>query len=110
MVSVLAQALVRRKRRVTWASSCANSSIALCTTALASVSSPTSMSSSAFLLISSEGTSPNGSLPDLRSGLRHLSKIARNAPLEARSPIKPSSSFSSRLKLSTSTDGRRAPP
>ena len=38
------------------------------------------------------------------------SRILRNAPLLARSPRKPSSSFSSILKLSTSTDGRRVAP
>src|SRR5258705_11151605 len=68
------------------------------------------MASSVFLLILSDGSSPKGSSSDLRSGFRHLSKIARNAPLLARSPRKPSSSFSSRLKLSTSTDGKRVAP
>src|SRR5258708_8612097 len=69
------------------------------------------MASSVFLLILSEGSSPKGSSSsDLRSGFRHLSKMVRNAPLLARSPRKPSSSFSSILKLSTSTDGRRLAP
>src|SRR4051794_40533459 len=84
--------------------------MALCTIAEASVSSPTRMASSVFLLISSEGSSPNGSSPDLRSGFRQRSKISRNAPLLARSPRKPSSSLISILKLSTSTDGRRVAP
>ncbi len=39
-----------------------------------------------------------------------VSRILRNAPLLARSPRKPSSSFSSILKLSTSTDGSRVAP
>src|SRR5882762_1167061 len=68
------------------------------------------MASSTFLLILSEGSSPNGSSPDFFSGLRQRSKILRNAPLLARSPKNPSSSFSSILKLSTSTDGRRVAP
>jgi hypothetical protein len=108
--SVLAQALVLRNRRVTCASSWANSSIALCTTAEASVSSPIRIESSVFLLMFSDGSLPNGSSPDLRDGLRQRSRILRNAPLEARSPRKPSSSLSSILKLSTSTDGSRAAP
>src|SRR4051812_3321819 len=68
------------------------------------------MASSIFLLIRSDGSSPNGSSPDFFSGLRQRSKILRNAPLLARSPRKPSSSFNSILKLSTSTDGRRVAP
>src|SRR3954470_18081592 len=68
------------------------------------------MASSTFLLILSEGSSPNGSSPDFFSGLRQRSRIFRNAPLLARSPRKPSSSLSSILKLSTSTDGRRVAP
>src|SRR3984885_15730180 len=68
------------------------------------------MASSSFLLILSEGSSPNGSSPDFFRGLRQRSKILRNAPLLARSPRKPSSSLSSILKLSTSTDGRRVAP
>ena len=58
----------------------------------------------------SEGSLPNGSSPDLRSGLRHFSRMSRNAPLLARSPRNPSSSFSSMLKLSISTEGRREAP
>ena len=42
--------------------------------------------------------------------LAQPSRILRKAPLLARSPRKPSSSFSSMLKLSTSTDGRRVAP
>src|SRR3954465_8864285 len=84
--------------------------MALCSTAEASTSSPTRMASSVFLLILSDGSSPKGSSPDLRSGLRHLSKISRKPPLLARAPRKPSSSFNSTLKLSTSTDGRRVAP
>src|SRR3954470_15027211 len=68
------------------------------------------MASSAFLLILSDGSLPNGSSPDFRKGLRHCSRISRNAPLLARSPKNPSSSLSSILKLSTSTDGRRVAP
>src|SRR5215475_7246737 len=54
----------------------ANSSIALCTMAEASTSSPISISSSTFLLILSDGSSPKGSSPVLRSGLRQRSKIS----------------------------------
>ena len=50
---------------------------------------------------------PSGSSPFFFSGLRKRSSISRNAPLLARSPRKPSSSFNSILKLSMSTDGRR---
>jgi hypothetical protein len=64
MRSVLSHVLVLRKRRVTWARSCAKSSMALCTTADASVSSPTSTVSRAFLLMLSDGSLPNGSSPD----------------------------------------------
>ena len=56
------------------------------------------------------GSLPNGSSPDLRSGLRHLSRMSRNAPLLARSPRNPSSSFSSMLKLSISTEGSARAP
>src|SRR5665213_2643925 len=74
------------------------------------MSSPTSASSSAFLLMASADLLPRGSSPFFFSGLRSVSKILRNAPLLARSPRKPSSSFNSILKLSTSTDGRRLAP
>src|SRR5580700_11404357 len=74
------------------------------------MSSPTSASSSVLLAIASADLLPRGSSPLFFSGLRRLSKILRNAPLLARSPRKPSSSFSSILKLSTSTEGRRLAP
>jgi hypothetical protein len=48
--------LVLRKRRATWASPCAKSSTALCTTADASLSSPARVASSSFLLMFSEGS------------------------------------------------------
>ena len=60
--------------------------------------------------IASADLLPRGSSPAFFSGLRSVSRILRNAPLLARSPRKPSSSFNSRLKLSTSTDGRRPAP
>src|ERR1035437_3628230 len=53
---------------------------------------------------------PRGSSPFFFSGLRSVSKILRNDPLLARSRRKPSSSFTSIWKLSTSTDGRRVAP
>src|SRR6476646_11601104 len=75
------------------------------------MSSPTSAASSSVLPIASAALLPSGSSPFFFfSGLRKLSKILRNAPLLARSPIKPSSSFNSTLKLSTSTDGSRDAP
>src|SRR5664279_5624498 len=74
------------------------------------MSSPTSASSSAFFPISSADLLPRGSSPFFFSGLRNVSSISRNAPLLARSPRKPSSSFNSILKLSTSTDGKRVAP
>src|ERR1700694_693114 len=74
------------------------------------MSSPTSASSSALLPIASADLVPRGSSPFFFNGLRRLSRISRNAPLLARSPRKPSSSFNSILKLSTSTDGRRVAP
>lgn len=49
-------------------------------------------------------------VPRLRSGFRHFSRTSRKAPLLARSPRNPSSSFSSTLKLSTFTDGKREAP
>ena len=82
---------------MTSASSWENSSIAPCTMPAASGSPLVSSSSSVFLDISSLGSSPNGSSPALRSGLRQFSMMSRNAPLLARSPMKPSSSFSSTL-------------
>src|ERR1700690_3019902 len=53
---------------------------------------------------------PKGSSPFFFNGSRSASRILRNAPLLARSPRKPSSSFNSILKLSTSTEGRRLAP
>ena len=50
-----------------------------------------------FLQISSLGSLPNGSSPALRRGFRQFSMMSRNAPLLARSPMKPSSSFNSML-------------
>src|SRR5262245_142243 len=95
--SVSRHALSLRKRRMTRASSCAKSSTAPCRTPAASGSPCASSESSFFLLISLLGSSPNGSSPALRSGLRQRSRNSRNAPLLARSPSRPSSSFSSTL-------------
>src|SRR6185312_6353363 len=70
----------------------------------------TSASSSSLFGISPALFLPRGSSPFFFSGLRKPSRILRKAPLLARSPRKPSSSFNSTLKLSTSTDGRRVAP
>src|SRR5262245_4555143 len=97
ILSVSRPDLSLRKRRVTSASSCAKSSIAPCTTPAASGSPSVSSESSFFLLTSPLRSSTNGSSPALRNGLRQRSRISRNAPLLARSPSKPSSSFDSIL-------------
>ena len=76
MHSGFSPALDLRKRRVTWASSGAKFSMALCTTADASVSSPTNMASKTFLLMFS--TAPFRT--DLRRTCAGASATCRGFP------------------------------